>query len=109
MAPLNGSKLITKIKSGVSHLYRQKEVDLNALANTRTMPINVVMLLDIKNRILLGGSIFHKCLCNALFAAFVYLFRPSEFVVTKNAKGQYHYIRTQDVMFTIKEENGREK
>ena len=107
--PLNGSKLIMKIKSGVSHLYRQKEVDLNALANTRTMPINVVMLLDIKNRMFSGGSIFHKCLSNALFAAFVYLFRPSEFIITKNSKGQYHYIRTQDVMFTVKEVDGNEK
>ena len=109
LSSLNESKLITKIKSGVSHLYRQKDLDLNALANTRTMPINVVMLLDIKNCMFSNGSIFQKCLCNALLAAFVYLFRPSEFIVSKNSKGQYHYLRGQDVMFTIKEQGGKEK
>ena len=66
------------------------------------------MLLDINESVIDSTVPFQKCLGYAIFAAFVYLFRPSEFIMTKNSEGRYHFIREQDVTFTIKDINGVE-
>ena len=95
------SKLISKIKSGITHMYRLADSDVNMVSNTKTMPITMSMLMDIKNRVLSENSRFNNCLKRAILAAFVYLFRPSEFIVVKDSN-MYHYLREQDVLFPVK-------
>ena len=107
LTPLNDSKLINKIKSSITHMYQQADTDVNMDSNIKTMPINMTMLMDIKNRVLSENSRFHNCLSRAILAAFVYLFRPTEFIVVKDAN-MFHYLREQDVMFTVKNEMAQE-
>jgi len=62
LTPLTDSKLISKIKSGITHMYRLADSDGNMVSNTKTMPINMMMLMDIKNRVLCEHSRFNSCL-----------------------------------------------
>jgi hypothetical protein len=107
LTPLTDSKLISKIKSGITHMYRLADSDGNMVSNTKPMPINMMMLMDIKNRVLCELSRFNICLSRAILAAYVYLFRPCEFIVVKDSN-MFHFLREQDVLFTVKNELGQD-
>jgi len=87
-------------------MYRLADSDGNMVSNTKTMPINMMMLMDIKNRVLCELSRFNICLSRAMLAAYVYLFRPCEFIVVKDSN-MFHFLREQDVLFTVKNELGQ--
>ena len=100
--PVSYSKFIKSIKSGISHSYRLHDNDMHCDANKgKNLPLTVFMLNDIRNRVLSNTNTYHVCLCCAIHAAFVYLFRSGEFILITDSDGYYHFLREQDVRFSI--------
>ena len=109
ITPITISKFVKSIKSGISRSYRLNDNDLHCEANKkRTLPLSVFMLVEIRTRIITPGSKAHLCLCCAIHAAFVYLFRSCEFLMIRDSDQYYHYLREQDVRFAILDESGIE-
>ena len=107
---LDDSRFFKSIKSGISHEYRLKDTDDHCKANHKALPVNVVMLNDLRAGVRSEpyASCYEVCLCCAIHAAFVYLFRCCEFLYVTDSGKLYHYLREQDVRFSVKSELGLE-
>ena len=109
VTPITISKFVKTIKSGISRSHRLNDNDLHCEANKKqTLPLTVFMLVDIRTRVITTGNRAHFCLCCAIHAAFVYLFRSCEFLMIKDSDQYFHYLREQDVRFAILDESGKE-
>ena len=109
ITPVSYSKFVKSIKSGISHSTRLFNPDLQDDANSgKNLPLTVFMLVDIQQRVISGDNPYHICLCCAIHAAFVFLFRSCEFIFITDSEGYYHFLREQDVRFAILDESDKE-
>ena len=109
VTPVSFSKFVKSIKSGISRNARLQDNDLHCEANRgKNLPLTVFMLVDIRSRVLTNTNSYHICLCCAIHAAFIYLFRSNEFLLISDSDGYFHFLREQDVRFSILDE-GRER
>lgn len=109
LSSLEGSRHVRAVKSGITHTFRLENVDITK-ASSKTMPANVIMLNEIRFRICADPTNkVHICLSTAIHAAFVYLFRTCEFIYKSDGGGLFHFLREQDVRFTVIDSFGSER